>query len=492
MAFGASASPRIVARGAGLPPAGPAYRALARAGWRRAAHAAAAMPAALRLEIVALGALAALLLAYHAGQSYYGAYLGDPQATAVTQLSRLIAAALVVCALALALLAPRLYARAGDLAFVRAVPLPPRAVAAWRADALAAAAVPFWAVGLGLLLPPLAFGHAGPVAGAGLALAAWLWAVAQGLALALTWSPEGRWGPGGVGGLLGRAARFLVVPAGGFAYFAARELTALLVDVRRAPSLLVTALIGALLGFAARRVVLAVADGSAAVEGRVAEHYEILAWKRRRAGRTRRWGVPLAWFAPGAAGVWAAKDLRIAARHRGLRAQWLLVLLLKGLALAWAFGARPEPPWAFAGLLLVLSDAVAGVALLQHWSLEQPGWVWAAPARRRAQWAARAVPALGLSLAGSLLLAAAAWTRSGGHVAQPLTLWTAVAGMSLVLAAANLGASTPPRSALGQNLYGLGLFAAFLVGAVFPVVGWAVLAVFALYTLRSLARDMRP
>ena len=73
-----------------------------------------------------------------------------------------------------------------------------------------------------------------------------------------------------------------------------------------------------------------------------------------------------------------------------------------------------------------------------------------------------------------------------------LALWTGGSGCSLVIAAANLGAATPSRSALGQNLYALGLLSTFLVGAVYPIVGWVLLSVFALYTLRALARDPRP
>jgi len=253
---------------------------------------------------------------------------------------------------------------------------------------------------------------------------------------------------------------------------------------------------GVALGHALRRAALAVADRSAPAQARLAEHHAVLEWKRRRGGvrrplprGTRAWTGGAAWSG---AAAWAVKDLRVAARQRGLRTKWILVLLAKGAALAWVLAARGDTPWVLAGLLLVLSDALAGEALLQHWYHEQPGWVWAAPAPRRAQWAARALPAAALSLAASLTLAATAWAQAGAQVAQPLALWTVAAGLSLVLAAANLGAAAPPRSPLGQNLYGLGLTTALLIGAVFPVVGWVVLAVFALYTFRSLGRDSRP
>jgi hypothetical protein len=450
------------------------------------------MGPALRLEIVALFAASAALLAIHAGERYYGSDPLDPTVTTVTRLARVLAAEIVLATLVLALLVPRLHARTSDSGFLRAAPVPPRADAGWRADGLAAASLPLAALGLGLLLPPARWGEAGLVLLAFLTLVAWLWAASQAHALVSTWSPEGRWGPGGPGGLLGRAVGLALVPAFGAAFYAARELSARLADPGRAPSLLVTASIGALLGAGGRAAAVAVAEGSATARARLAEHREVLEWRKRRARQRRRmWPVVRPWGG-GPITAWAAKEALVALRQPGLRAQWLLVLTLKVAGLGLALGARGEPPWAVAGLLLVLSDAAAGVAILMSWSHEQSAWAWGAPSRLRTQWAARALPALALSLAASGVLAATAWVRIGEHIAKPLSLWTVIAGASLVLSAANLGPASPPRSALGQNLYGLGLFSASLVSAVFPVVGWAVLAAFALYTARSLARDPRP
>jgi hypothetical protein len=106
-------------------------------------------------------------------------------------------------------------------------------------------------------------------------------------------------------------------------------------------------------------------------------------------------------------------------------------------------------------------------------------------------WTAKALPALGLVLGAAIALSAIAVFRANLHTGRVLLLWTGVSGASLVLAAANLGQASPPWSPLGQNLYGLGLFACVIVGSVYPLVGWLVLAAFALYTLRSLARDSR-
>jgi hypothetical protein len=118
-------------------------------------------------------------------------------------------------------------------------------------------------------------------------------------------------------------------------------------------------------------------------------------------------------------------------------------------------------------------------------------FVFSAPVPRRVTWLAKTAPALALVLGSAAALSAIAAVRANAHTGRVLLLWTGVSGASLVLAAANLGQASPPRSPLGQNLYGLGLFSCVIVGSVYPATGWLVLAAFALYTLRSLARDPR-
>lgn len=442
--------------------------------------------------MVSLLVLATLLLAIHSGQSYFQFDPSDPQSTNVTHASRILAAALTLAVLALVFFASRRSTRSPERALLQALPIPARSWAAWRADELAAASAPALVLGAGLLLPPIGFGDWPVSLAAIFAWAAWLWAISQIVALVFTWSPEGRWGPGGVGGFAGRALPYLCVPVALGLYFVAREISAAVSDVRSPASLATTAALGAVIGIAARRLALALAPASARAAAAVMERHEGSEWKRARSRRAER--RPRLWRprARGPLAAWIRKEAALARRHRGLRAQWVVVLALKAAALS--VGLRPEPQgvWVFAGFLLVLSDAVAGVALLQHWTREQPAWTWGSPSPRSAQWAARAVPALAASLTGSISLALIAWLRAGPSVAKPLALWTGVSGASLVIAAANLGPATPPGSALGENLYGLGLFSAILVGAVYPVVGWGVLAFFALYTVRSLTRDPRP
>jgi hypothetical protein len=184
------------------------------------------------------------------------------------------------------------------------------------------------------------------------------------------------------------------------------------------------------------------------------------------------------------------KDARLVRRQPALRGQWILSLFL--LLFPLAIVLRPEaPPWVFSGLVVVLGAAAAGVGVLLLWFHEQPMFLFATPVRRRVPWGAKALPALGLVLAAALALSAIAWFKANAHTGRILFLWTGVSGVSLVMAAANLGQASPPRSALGQNLYGLGLFSCVLVGSVYPGIGWLVLAAFAGYTLHSLARDPR-
>src|SRR5580765_3139379 len=92
------ASNRIVTRspevapavGVGPAPASAAYRALVRAGLRRALNGARALPLFLRLEIVGLSVVSVVLLATYGATSYYEADPGDPGASLVTRVSRLV------------------------------------------------------------------------------------------------------------------------------------------------------------------------------------------------------------------------------------------------------------------------------------------------------------------------------------------------------------------------------------------------------------------
>jgi hypothetical protein len=462
----------------------PAYRALVKAGLSRVQNGVRSLPLVLRLEIVGLAVLSLVLLATYGATSYYEADPADPSASLVTRVSRLVAAGLALSTLVLALLAPRLSVRGGDARGLQALPIPPRARAAFRADRLAFLSLPLLVIGLGLFLHPLAFGKATVSAFAVLAWTAWLWAASQLVAAVDAHCFEGRWGPG-PGGVAGRAVIFLAPALLVFLYGEARAATGAVIDLDRPSSFAVTAGLGVGLGILFRALAARAGAGAWAAQVRLGEHLAIRRWKRgraraARAARTTARKPTLAWM---------AKDARIVRRLASLRSQWILALTLCLLALT--FVLQPEPAWVFAGLVLVLGAAAAGVGLLLLWYHEQPLFVFSSPVPRRVAWTAKAVPALGLVLGSALALSTIAAFRANLHTGRVLLLWTGVSGASLVLAAANLGQASPPRSPLGQNLYGLGLFACVIVGSVYPLVGWLVLAAFALYTLRSLARDPR-
>jgi hypothetical protein len=442
---------------------------------------------------VVLFAVTAVLLAYHAGENYYTPVDDGAGETVVTFASRVLFGALLLATAILVQFAPRIVQRASDRELVRSTPVPPEVEIGWRCDLLALAAVPLAALALGLFLPPLRFGEWGAVLSSIATWLVWLWAVSQCVAVVVSAAPEGRLGPGGFGGAVGRALHFLCVPLAGALYFGARELSGAVTDLGGVVSLWVTLGIGLALGLAARSFATTIAAAGEGARQRLAEHRATLEWKRKTSRRQR----PRSSLLPRGGGrqavmAWMAKDLRVALRTPTLRVHWGTVLALKLLALVLAFANGPRAPWPFCGLLLVASDVVAGIAVLLHWSIELPGWTWGSISPRSQQWLARLAPPLLASLAASAALAAWAAVAIGWEVARPLGLWTVVAGASLVVAAANLGSASPPRSALGQNLYGLGLFFSLLVSAVYPVVGWTVLAAFAVYTTRSLARDPRP
>jgi hypothetical protein len=447
----------------------------------------------LRTEIVVLFAVTAVLLAYHAGENYYAPLSTDDTETMVTFASRVLFGILLVAVAILVQFAPRIIQRSADRELLRFTPVSSRVESAWRCDQLGLATVPLAVVGLGLLLPPLRSGEWGGVIASIATWLGWLWAASQIVAVVVSWAPEGRLGPGGLGGALGRALHFLCVPLVGVLYFLARETTGQFVDLGAPLSMWITLAMGLLLGFGARTLVKGMASGAEPALQRLAEYRATIDWKRKTSRRRQQRNSLL----PGtgssqAITAWMAKDLRIAYRTPTLRIHWLLVVLLKLAALILAFANGEHAPWPFCGLMLVASDVVAGIAILLHWSNELPGWTWGSTTPRYQQWFARLALPLAASLAASALLAAWAAVQIGPDVARPLALWTVVSGVSLVVAAANLGSASPPRTALGQNLYGLGLFFSLLVSAVYPVVGWTVLAAFALYTMRSLTRDPRP
>jgi hypothetical protein len=299
---------------------------------------------------------------------------------------------------------------------------------------------------------------------------------------------EGRWGPGWKG-FLGRAvilgAPFLVV----IGYGEARALSGAWVDLDRPSSFAVTAAIGAGLAALLRLFAARAGAWSWPAEMKLAEHLAIRRWKRRRARAQRARLAPSRAPRPRVL-AWTLKDLRLVLRMASLRGQWLLCVFLCVAPIALVLQREP-PAWVFAGLVLVLGAAAAGIGVLLLWYHERPMFVFSSPVPRRVTWLAKTGPALALVLGSALALSAIAAVRANGHTGRVLFLWTGVSGASLVLAAANLGQASPPRSPLGQNLYGLGLFSCVIVGSVYPATGWLVLAAFALYTLRSLARDPR-
>jgi hypothetical protein len=442
----------------------------------------------VRVEIAILAIVIAALLSIHSDYNYFETTGAEPGETWVTFSSRVLFGLLLLAAAALVQIAPRLVQRAGDAHFLAATPLAAEAEALWRADTLAVAALPPGVVAAGLLLPPLEFGAWGVVGAAVTCWLLWLWAVSQGAAWFALAAPEATRGASPLGRFAGRAAHFLLVPLAGLAYFGARETVARVLDPRGAPSLWGTALAGLGLGLAVRAGLRHRACALVRRQAELRERRWIVEWKRRAraAGRRLARGA-----APASARVWWSKDLRILWRTPILRSQWTAALALKAAALAVAVFQAERLPWAFAGLLLLLSDFLLGVAILHLWAREETGWVWAAPSPRRAQWWARVAPPLAASLAASLALALWAASDAGLEVARPLALWTVVSGISLIVAAGNLGISSPPHSALGQNLYALGILCSLLVSAIYPVVGWAVLGLFAAYTTRALVRDPR-
>jgi len=70
--------------------------------------------------------------------------------------------------------------------------------------------------------------------------------------------------------------------------------------------------------------------------------------------------------------------------------------------------------------------------------------------------------------------------------ARFILAWCLLAGLSLVVTAANLALASFPETGVAQNLFWAGLLVCLILSAVIPLFGWVVLVAFALYSFRQL------
>ena len=461
--------------------------ALRRAAWLRLAHGWRSLGRVVQAQIV-LGAVGLpALLADHAQRYYTASAPGaDPL---VPWIARVVVLLTLVLGLLLARLGPGLFLRAADETFLAVTPLSGAARFRYRAWQLAIMAVPAAWLGTGAIVPLLWNGDAGLFVRS---LALWI----SGAALAWAWcatvsalAPR----PG-----RGQAAYELVVglaPAG--LLLAVRALTGFLVPLAARDSLWVTALLGLVLA----ALVVTGAARSAWLHARRERALEAMRGRgdRRRGSGTTDAGVRAARTAPGRAlprwgrGALALiqRDAWIARRSPRVGGPWLAGILLKALGFASVLvpaGVEGGRPWALAGASLLLGDAMFGGAVIAQMDFELPNLFFGAPLTRVRRWWAAAGPALLASGAATLALAAVAWAAPDGgqETARFILTWCGLAGLSLIVTAANLALASFPEVSVAQNLFWVGLLVCLILSAVIPLFGWVVLVAFALYSFRQL------
>jgi len=185
------------------------------------------------------------------------------------------------------------------------------------------------------------------------------------------------------------------------------------------------------------------------------------------------------------------RDAWIASRSPRVGGPWLAGILLKALGFASVLvpaAAEGGRPWALAGASLLLGDAMFGGAVIAQMEFELPNLFFGAPLTRGRRWWAAAGPALLASGVATLALAAVAWAAPDGgqETARFILSWCGLAGLSLIVTAANLALASFPEVAVAQNLFWVGLLVCLILSAVIPLFGWVVLVAFALYSFRQL------
>jgi len=465
--------------------------ALRRAAWLRFRHGWHSLERVVQAQIV-LGAVGLpALLADHA-QRYYtaSAPAADPLVPWIVRVASLLT---LILGLLLARLGPGLFLRAADETFLAVTPLSGAARFRYRAWQLGMLAVPAAWLGAGAIVPLLWNGDAGLFARA---LALWI----SGAALAWAWcaavsalAPR----PG-----RGQAAYELFVglaPAG--LLLGVRALTGFLVPLAARDSLWATAALGLVLA-------ALVVTGAARSTWLHARRERALAAMRGRGDRRRgsggsgsgaRTGTSAKAPAPGRAlprwgrGALALiqRDARIASRSPRVGGPWLAGILLKALGFAPVLvpaAAEGGRPWALAGASLLLGDAMFGGAVIAQMEFELPNLFFGAPLTHARRWWAAAGPALLASGVATLALAAVAWAAPDGgqETARFILTWCGLAGLSLIVTAANLALASFPEVSVAQNLFWVGLLVCLILSAVIPLFGWVVLVAFALYSVRQL------
>jgi len=454
--------------------------ALRRAAWLRLRHGWHSLGRVVQAQIV-IGAVGLpALLADHA-QRYYTASkpAGDPL---VPWIVRVVALLTLILGLLLARLGPGLFLRAADETFLAVTPLSGAARFRYRAWQLAMLAVPAAWLGAGAVVPLLWNGDAGLFTRA---LALWI----AGAALAWAWcaavsalAPR----PG-----RGQAAYELLVgvaPAG--LLLGVRALTSLLMPLATRDSLWATAA----LGLALAALVVTGAARSSWLHARRERALEAMRGRgdRRRAPSTKAHapGRALPRWGRGALAL-IQRDAWIASRTPRVGGPWLAGILLKALGFASVFvpaAVEGGRPWALAGASLLLGDAMFGGAVIAQMEFELPNLFFGAPLTHARRWWAAAGPALLASGVATLALAAVAWAAPDGgqETARFILSWCGLAGLSLIVTAANLALASFPEVAVAQNLFWVGLLVCLILSAVIPLFGWVVLVAFALYSFRQL------
>jgi hypothetical protein len=458
-----------------------AEAALWRATRVRMAHAWTALGRPVQVQIV-LGAIGLPALVADHAQRFYTAGESGEAAALVPWIVRVVAVLALMLGLLLARVARGLFLRAPDETFLAVTPVPAGVRLSHRAMQLGLLTLPAVWLGAGAVLPLLWNGNAGLFA-RGFALwiawaaCAWAW-----IAVIAPLSPAAGRGQTVFELVVG------VVPA--LLLLGARYAGGRVIALESPDSLWVTAGFGVLLAGAgawtlrrgrwleARRE-----KTLESVRGRGDRRRRAPAHARDAAATLPRWGR-------GALAI-AQQNALTALRSPRAGGPWAAGILLKALALGGIVAApstAEAAPWAAAGALALLGDALIGGAIITQMEYERPHLFFGAPVSRARRWWGTAGPALALTVGAAIALAVAALQvpHGGWTTARFILAWCGLAGASLVVTATNLALASFPHVAVAQNLFWVGLLVCLILSAVIPLFGWVVLVGFALYSFRQL------
>jgi hypothetical protein len=201
---------------------------------------------------------------------------------------------------------------------------------------------------------------------------------------------------------------------------------------------------------------------------------------RGRRVRAARWRA-----LPAGVALWA-KDLRVNARHVGLRrGAWVTLALLTASWLAWQIPSAPALAHFVALALSLLAAAALADWLIALSGSDPFATLRSLPVGLAAFWGARFAWAV---LGAVALVLGHVWASHdlAPHARAVFLIWSATAWLAIATLGVNYGVTLFPRADIAQRLLGLSLALAVCASLMIPLMGWIVLLTGVIHSCRRL------